>query len=251
MPRKIKSKKQFKIKNIIILITLLLIFSYAIYLISSITLKKISNLSIFNIKEITCTLPAHIEKDKLFGKESLISVGKSIFSFTINEAKEEILKNNWIKDLRIRRNLPSKVEVEIKIKNPVALVSKNNKLLYIDEKGTLIDKLIPGYKNNLPIIKSSNKNYLKGIYILSKINNSKKLKAMPLSMISEIHVDSSETALIYHLKENIKYKINIDDIEQSITNAQKVFNNLKLRKEKAEFIDASLSENKVVVKLII
>ena len=79
--------------------------------------------------------------------------GTNIFLADLTGAKDRLAAAPWIRDVGLRRVLPSTVEVFVSERRPVGLCRLGDQLYLIDETGTIIDQFGPQYAEfDLPII---------------------------------------------------------------------------------------------------
>ena len=85
--------------------------------------------------------------------------GKSlgnILLLDISLLKEKFTAHRWIKEVRVRKILPSTLKIEAKVRSPIALLKLDN-IYLIDREGVLLEKIEKGDKVNLPLLIDSNK----------------------------------------------------------------------------------------------
>lgn len=186
----LRRRKILRIKKYITVIIILC--AIAITLCLKLPYFNIKNIKILNNRNIT-----YNEIKKL----SLIDLGQNIFYLNLNKSKANILSNPYIMSVKIKRNMPNEIVINIEEKNAVFYVKDNDKYLIVDKDGTLLEEKssITGMKLlNLYGFKS--KDYKIG-EILDK-SDSKKIK-----IINEI------TMLINNLKDGVvePNAVNIED----------------------------------------
>ena len=80
----------------------------------------------------------------------------NILLLDISLLQEKFTAHRWIKEVRVRKILPSTLEIEAKVRTPVALL-KLDDIYLIDREGVLLEKIEKGEKVNLPLLIDSNK----------------------------------------------------------------------------------------------
>jgi len=235
--QKKQKKKKKPLKRLIGILIVLALFGlffkgcqYSLHLVTS--------LNAFKIKEIKVDTPSNISKEKII-KLSGLSNQIGLYDISLSELKNRIKKDPWVKRVRIWRTIPSKIEFTITSKEVVALAKINGSIYYIDDTGAVIDKLIVGYKNDLPIIDISSGKYIDIISVMEK------LKA--LGEISEIFLEE-QVLTLYTSGSNIKINLDINDLDNGIILIRKVLQDITEKGETASVLDATLPGNKVVVK---
>ena len=90
----------------------------------------------------------------------------------IEEIKQKLIKNNFIDKIKIYKQIPSKITIEIDEKNPIALVNDYKKNYFIDSNKNIIpaDLSSINFYINIPIVSADKKiNTTKTFNIISSI----------------------------------------------------------------------------------
>ena len=102
----------------------------------------------FNIKEIKVTGNSVLKTEEIIAKSG-IKKGVNIFDFNKNEAKENILSIGYIAEVKVKRKLPSTVEISVVEEVGVAYIKAENGYVIITADGRCIDDGVKkGDKNN-------------------------------------------------------------------------------------------------------
>jgi len=79
--------------------------------------------------------------------------GQSLIWTDLNAWRRSLLSSPWVRDVDIRRSLPSTVDVVVSERQPIGIGRIKGQLYLIDERGVLIDEYGPQYAEfDLPII---------------------------------------------------------------------------------------------------
>jgi len=107
-----------------------------------------------NIKDtvIVCRNPE--VKQEIQQNLENISLG-NILLFDIGHLQEAMAAHRWVKEVRIRKILPSTLKIEIKDRTPLALLKKET-LYLIDEEGIHLEKIESREELDLPLLVDSN-----------------------------------------------------------------------------------------------
>ncbi len=108
-----------------------------------------------DIKDVT----VYARKPEIKAETQRFFEGKrlgNILLLDINLLQEKFTAHRWIKEVRVRKILPSSLRIEIKERTPVALL-KQDHIYLIDEDGVFLEKIGQGEKVNLPLLIDSNK----------------------------------------------------------------------------------------------
>lgn len=231
--RKRKNPVKKLIGKLILLILIVLIVLLGRYVFGIVT-----SLSFFDIKEITIESPANISKEKIL-KYSGLSEGMGIYSFNSKDIKKKIKKDQWVKSVKISRKLPSKLNIIVNSKDVIALVKIKGNLYYLDDEGKVVDKLIMGYRDDLPIINANKEDYIKIIDYFKKL--------AVFGDISELTLENN-LLTIYPSRTAMRIKLNTDSLQENIELVQEVLEDIENRIETATMIDATLPGNKIIVR---
>ena len=90
----------------------------------------------------------------------------------IEKIKQKLIKNNFIDKIKIYKEIPSKITIEIDEKNPIALVNDYKKNYFIDSNKNIIpaDLSSINFYINIPIVSADKKiNITKTFNIISSI----------------------------------------------------------------------------------
>jgi len=108
-----------------------------------------------NIKDVTVLsrMPEIKEETQRFFEGKRLG---NILLLDIGLLQEKFTAHRWIKEVRVRKILPSSLKIEIKERTPVALLKQDHTYM-IDEEGVFLEKIEQGEKANLPLLIDSNK----------------------------------------------------------------------------------------------
>jgi len=235
--QKKRKKKKKPLKRLVGLLFVLAMFGLC-FKGCQYSLHLVTRLNAFKIKEIKVDAPANISKETII-KLSGLNEQVGLYEIPLSELKNRIKKDPWVKRVRIWRTIPSKIEFTIISKEVVALAKVNGSIYYIDDTGAVIDKLIVGYKNDLPIINVSSGKYMDVVSVMDKLKI--------LGEISEISLEE-QILTLYTSGSNIKMSLDITKLDNGIVLIKKVLADLVEKGETATALDATLPGNKVVVK---
>lgn len=128
--------------------------------------------------------------------------GERLFSISAKELRKKILINPKIEEVIIVRHLPYTLEIKIKEREPLAIITQNNKGYLIDKKGVIIDTILPEDYQFYPVVEIKNEDFkekfLNFLYWLKHHKN-----YLPVfENLSKVILD--ETKIILITKNNIK-----------------------------------------------
>jgi cell division protein FtsQ len=124
-----KRRKRKKIKRYIFLIILLIAISLILCL----------KLPYFNINAIEVEGNRNITFNEIV-KLSNIELGKNIFYINLKRSKTNIMRNSYILDVNIKRQLPNKIKIHVEERTAVFYIKKGEKYLVVDSKGVILEE---------------------------------------------------------------------------------------------------------------
>lgn len=234
---KANKKGKKKIGRWILLVIVLVLLFFGLFKGCQYTIRGINNIDSIKVKKINVKAPSIVSQKELIELSGIRS-GQGILEVSTLSAQKKLSSHKWVKKAKVRRSLPSTINIDITPKKVKALAMINNELFYIDEDGKKIDKFTPGHYNDVIVINSKQENYPRAINSISELKK--------LEPVSELAIEQ-DVLSIYSSKFHFKVKVDIDNIDASLSKAFMVIKDLEDRGEKARTIDASLPGNKVVV----
>ncbi len=108
--------------------------------------------SYFLVTQVDIVGAQRISKEEII-KRSGIKPGVSMFSFFESRVGNELLKNPWLREVNISRELPGKVIIEIKEREPFCLLSGDDGIVYyMDNGGKILGEATPESGMDFPTI---------------------------------------------------------------------------------------------------
>ena len=79
--------------------------------------------------------------------------GENIVTADLDAWRRRLMTSPWVRDAAFRRSLPSKIEVTVTERQPIAIGRISGELYLVDDRGTVIDLYGPQYRDlDLPIV---------------------------------------------------------------------------------------------------
>jgi len=108
--------------------------------------------SYFLVTQVDIIGAQRISQEEII-KRSGIKPGVSMFSFFESRVGSELLKNPWLKEANISRELPGKVVIEIKEREPFCLLSGDDGIVYyMSRAGEILGEATPESGMDFPTI---------------------------------------------------------------------------------------------------
>jgi len=113
---------------------------------------------LFVLKEIKVLNNKKISENEII-KLTGLKGGERLFSIPVKKIQKRILTNTKIEKVVIVKRLPYTLEIRVKEREPLAIVTKNNKGYLIDKNGVIIDTILPEDYQFYPVVEFKNKEF--------------------------------------------------------------------------------------------
>lgn len=228
-------KKKKNTGNIMIILSLLLMITIGMY--------TILNSELFETKTIEISGNTIMSDDEIIKKLD-IKVDKNIFMYNTKKMVNKLKNNPYIEEVKVKRNLPSRLNITIKEKEIYAILRDEKDYCYVDNQVKLIEKIkdIEGddtVKVDIEYIIEDNDIRFKDKEekdILINLLNA--IKECNLSKkINEINFEKSDIINIY-TNDNIQIKLNKDNnIKYNIFRSSAIMADLQKKSNNKGIID--------------
>lgn len=184
----------------------------------------------FNIKNIEVSKGLVLLDGEIH--DALITLkGKNIWNIDVETIEEELKKDVRIKDISIRKEMPSKLVVSIEEEKPYIKVKSNNKILVANEKGEIFSFAKELAFEDLILLNLGNKNDMAEYLKVVKNIEDKEL----ISFISEIYKVDKEIKILLNDGIHIKTDSTVDKNRYEI--AKRLYKKLKNEGKEFNYID--------------
>ena len=234
---------------LISIVTLSTLFIYAYSYLLSVPYFEIKETSVRGLKELT-------EKDVLTLVE--IKPGQNILAVNVDVLARRVAVNPWIKNVYVGREFPNRLVVDVRERNPIALVKQASDFYLMDSEGIVFKKLSQGDEVDLAIITGINvqdktkSKLLSDTLSLLQVFSGSNLYSF-LGAISEAHIDEV-FGLSLLTDKGLYLKMGMDDFERKLRKLAVVIsdmekrgiNNSSLTVDLADAAKITISQKKVL-----
>ena len=126
------------------------IISITLLVIAAIIAAMMSPL--FNIKEITVEGNNKLTSDEIISLSN-INLNENTYRTSMNKAKKNILQNPYVKDVKIERDLPSKVVIKINERRTDFMIEFGGGYVYVNNQGYILE--VSNESLNVPILQGT------------------------------------------------------------------------------------------------
>lgn len=205
--------------------------------------------SYFTLKEIVITGEKRAMREEIISL-SRAAIGGNILAMDLKRMAEKIESQPWIESANIRRVLPRGLSIEVKEREPFAIL-KTDRLFYIDRGGKPFKALDEGDDAGYPLITGFSKEEIERDELardaLMKTFEFIETEAgrWPKELaISEIMASSSQGITV--LSDNVAVKIGFGEYKVKTERLKRVLDDLAAKGKTAEYIDLTYTGQVVV-----
>lgn len=201
-------KKKQKRQYLVILVIILALIVGIVYFMTS---------DFFNVKKVQVTGGEHIVEENKAGVRKLV-LGKSIFRVPTGNIKSILSRNPWVKEVKISKDYPDRVVININERKPVAVlsdgisyytVSGDGHVLEISEKPSQLVQIMDIPLKNLSVgEKINSEEFKQALEIYKSLPQSLKKDVMVISApsVERIVMYVGGVEVIYGMAEHIEEK---------------------------------------------
>jgi len=118
---------------------------------AEIALQKVLREAGFSVRSISVAGRVQTGPDELLGVLN-IARNDSILNIDLNAVHDRIASLPWVKDVRVTRNLPDAIHIELIERHPIAIWQRNGKMVLVDDEGVEITEKDVAQYHDLPLI---------------------------------------------------------------------------------------------------
>ncbi|XP_022778915.1 uncharacterized protein LOC111320527 [Stylophora pistillata] len=162
-------------------------------------------------------------------------IGKSIFSFDLENIQKTLLKYPWVASVQVRRALPQGLVIVLEERRPKALWRSQGKLFLLDEEGKVVN--IENIKpfSTLPLLVGEEANQ-EGISFLNLVKGYPSIfKVLKFAVwVSKRRWD------IYLQDKDLKVQLAEDALEKSLSHLQDLLEDERIQWDRIDVLDLRL-----------
>ncbi len=197
---------------------------------------------------------------KKLSRQDVISLagvkeGDAMLGLRLRSIGEQIAKNPWIAQVKVRRYFPDTLTIEVAEREPVAVVNMGY-LYYLDDKGELFKPLTEGDRLDYPVLTgiteddlakdpAGSKETLKTT--LDLIAQFKARTDLKLDDVSEIHFDKGFGFTIFTAAGGVPIRLGNGGFGEKLDRLARIYRDLQPQMSALEYIDLDYSD-KIIVK---
>jgi len=225
----------------VIIVSALLIFTYNFIVVSP----------YFQLRETVVKGAERIPREEILSLAE-IKPAQNILTVNLKAMARRIQNNVWVKDVSIKRDLPSKLIIEVRERQPIALIKKDEAFYYIERDGVIFTKLGKDQRTDLPILtgfcrkgEDNRDRIRKSIDLLEYLSGYDDISG--LKNVSEIY-DDRVFGLSLFTENGMCLLLGFDDYERKLQRLKPVLADLTKRETRGFLIIDLNNPHKVTVQ---
>jgi cell division septal protein FtsQ len=243
-------KKTVRLTAAVVVTSLIFLVCYEIYgFIGKTTFLRLERIEVSGEEKLT--------REEILSAAA-VKIGDDLLGLKLPRMGEQLTKNPWIASVKIRRNFPHALSIDVVERQPIGIVSMGY-LYYLDSKGDIFKPLQEGDKLDFPVITglaeddllrdpAGAKETVKGMLVL--LEQLKKERAgIKLADISELHYDKGFGYTIFTINNGLPIRLGMDGFNDKLDRLSKIYSDLQVQMPTLEYIDLDYSDRIVVKKV--
>jgi cell division septal protein FtsQ len=184
-----------------------------------------------------------------------VKPGDDMLGIRLNRVVELVARNPWVEEVKVRRNLPETLRIEIRERVPKGIVNMGY-LYYCDTKGEIFKPLNDGDSLDFPVITGITEEdagrdpagtKLAMTAALQLMDLLDRNRTITLKDVSEIHYDKGFGFTIFTATGGVAVRLGKDDYEAKLARLDRIFPDLQGTLLSLEYIDLDYPD-KIIVK---
>jgi len=242
-------KKTVRLAASIVVISLVVLVGYELFgFLGRRTFLRLDRIEVAGLKRL---------KQEEILSAAAVRTGDDLLSLRLARMGEQLSKNPWIESVRIRRNFPHSLTIDVVEREPVGIVSMGY-LYYLDRKGEIFKPLQEGESLDFPVItgfteedvirdQAGTREALKVMLgLLDQLRNNK--SGITIADISELHYDKGFGYTLFTIDRGLPIRLGSDAFDEKLGRLSRIYNELQTQITGLEYVDLDYSDRIVVKK---
>ena len=245
---------------------LLLVIPLLIFVCGWFVYGRLASSDIFRLTELSVSGNHKVSRQQLIEKSGLRQ-GMNLLGFDVRAAEARLHQFAWVRDAHVRIVWPSRVEISVREREPLALVcmagKKQGNLFYLDQNGYVFAPVLPGQDVDFPTLTGNlaalglEKKQVRPDTPVAGALAFLRLAArgnaiLPAQAVSELHVDADQGLIVYLVDRPFPIYMGRENIRTRYYRLVKILERLYRKKKIGEIkeIQMNYMENRALVATV-
>lgn len=178
-----------------------------------------------------------------------VGLNKNALEINVAEVERALSQNPWVAQASVRRQLPDRLFIRVKERQPMFWVQNDGRLSYADATGTLITAVEPGQFLSLPLLRIDPEtlDVQKSLASLVSLLDSRDLP-FSLSQVAWIRIGPAGEVQLYLDNEGFSLSFSLADWRTDLTRIAAIWQELKTRGELPQVRSIAADEGLICVE---
>jgi cell division protein FtsQ len=187
-----------------------------------------------------------------------VRIGDDLLALRLSRMGEQLAKNPWVASVKVRRNFPHSLAIEIVEREPVGIVSMGY-LYYLDSRGEIFKPLQEGDRLDFPVVtglseddiqrdpagaRESLRGVLDMLQLMQKAN-----AGISAADISEIHYDKGFGYTLFTMSHGLPIRVGTGGFSEKLERLARIYKDLQPQMPLLEYIDLDYHD-RIIVKRV-
>lgn len=171
---------------------------------SFLTFKALERSEFFQVTNIRIEGAQRVTKNQIL-ELSGVDIHTNLLALDLDEVKALVESHEWVESAEIDRNWPNRLQITIRERVPVALVSLKEGLHYVDRQGVAFAKVLPPEELDYPVITGLSREQWPSVVSGSPLGEALQFiraagrgsTVLPGQSLSEIHLDANGSLTLF------------------------------------------------------
>ncbi|MBI1921209.1 MAG: FtsQ-type POTRA domain-containing protein [Geobacter sp.] len=213
-----------------------------------VTLLRVEKVEVLNARRLT--------REEVM-EQAGVKEGVGMLSLNLRAIGDQLRKNPWLEQVKVRRYFPHTLSIELAEREPVAVVNMNY-LYYLDLNGEVFKPLTQGDSLDYPVVTGMSEEELgtdpagskaalrSAVEMIALLRKGTDLR---LDDISEIHLDKGYGVTLFTANGGVPIKVGIDNFPAKLARLGRIFGELQGQMATLDYIDLNYTD-KIIVKKV-
>jgi len=233
----------------VVVVSLVALVSFELY-------EFIGKTTFLRLERIDVAGIGKLSRDEILSAAA-VKLGDDLLGLRLTSMGEQLTKNPWVASVKVRRNFPHSLAIDVVERQPVGVVSMGY-LYYLDTRGDIFKPLQEGDSLDFPVITglaetdmiqdpAGAKQTLQGV--LALLQELKKERAgIALADISELHYDKGFGYTLFTVNKGLPIRLGTEEFSEKLDRFARIYSQLQPQLPNLEYIDLDYSDRIVVKK---